>query len=111
MSDLKRSSAFLKFEHQLLSETESGREALAVMERIARSQTGSQRIAKAIELTEITRRIMRDGIRAMHPEASESEIQAMYVDRLLSCHGTSVAQLRAAQAAELGRPISDCLVD
>lgn len=90
-----------KYEHRLASATATGREALAVMERISRSLTGSQKVAKAFELTEMSRQIMRAGIRAAHPDASEEQIQSLYVDRLLSYHGTTLAQLREQQRENL----------
>mgnify|MGYP006908257610 FL=1 len=65
-----------------------------------RSLPGEQKSAKAFELTESTRQIMRAGIRCSHPEASEDEIQRIYVDRLLHCHGTSLAEIRQKQKAE-----------
>ncbi|MEZ6136564.1 MAG: hypothetical protein R3C53_16840 [Pirellulaceae bacterium] len=83
-----------KYEHELLAASESGREALRVMEQVSRSMSGEEKLAKAFELTEISRQIMRAGIRANNPDASEAEIQRQYVDRLLSYHGTSLAQLR-----------------
>jgi len=86
-----------KYEHQLLRETAAGREALAVMKRVSRSLSGEQKVAKAFELTEMTRQIMRAGIRAAHPDASEQQIQDIYVDRLLRFNGTSLAEVRRKQ--------------
>lgn len=59
--------------------------------------SGPQKVAKAFELTEMTRQIMRAGIRRQHPDATESEIHEMYVDRLLQYHGTSLAEVRQQQ--------------
>lgn len=88
---------FEKREHQIAMETNAGRESLAVWRRVIRSMPGPQRVAKAFELTEMTRQIMRAGIRRQHPDASESEIQEIYVDRLLQYHGTSLAEIRRQQ--------------
>lgn len=56
--------------------------------------TGAQKVAKAFERTEMSRQVMLAGIRASHPGASEAQIRELYVDRLLSYHGTSHALLR-----------------
>ena len=89
-----------KREHQIAMESDSGREGLEVWRRVVNSMSGPQRVAKAFELTEMTRQIMRDGIRQQHPGASESEIHALYVDRLLQYHGTSLAEIRMKQQEE-----------
>ena len=86
-----------KLERQIAMSTEAGREGLAVWDQVMRSMTGDQKVAKAFELTEATRQIMRAGIRSANLDASETEIQEMYVDRLLRYHGTSLAQVRRKQ--------------
>ena len=86
-----------KREHQIAMETEAGREGLAVWRRVVTSMSGPQKVAKAFELTEMTRQIMHEGIRRQHPRANESEIHEMYVDRLLQYHGTSLAEVRQRQ--------------
>jgi len=86
-----------KFERQIAMSTEAGREGLAVRDQVMRSMTGEQKVAKAFELTETTRQIMRTGIRSANPDASEAEIQEIYIDRLLHYHGTSLAQVRREQ--------------
>ena len=58
------------------------------------------RQAKIIELTELTRQNMRSGIQAQHPDSSESQIQRMFVNRLLSYHGTSLDEIRRLQQQE-----------
>ena len=57
-------------EHEvtLAKETEAGREALVVLRSIRTKLTGEQRLAKAFELTETTRQLMRAGIVAAHPD-------------------------------------------
>ncbi|MEM9586432.1 MAG: hypothetical protein AAGA03_04055 [Planctomycetota bacterium] len=87
-----------KLEDRIASETEAGREALEVWRQVNRGMTGEQRLQKAFELTESTRQIMRAGLRARNPNASDEEIQAMYVDTLLGYHGTSLAEIRQKQA-------------
>ena len=84
-------------ERDIAMASAAGREAIQVRQRILRQMTEEQRFRKAVELTETTRQIMRDGLRDMYPEASEEDIQRLYVDRLLSCHGTSRAALKRQQ--------------
>lgn len=86
-----------KYENQIAMETEAGREGLAVWRRVVKSMSGPEKVAKAFELTEITRQSMRAGIRRKHPEATESEINELVVDRLLTYHGTSLAEVRQKQ--------------
>ncbi|HET9405774.1 MAG TPA: hypothetical protein VFO39_00910 [Candidatus Sulfotelmatobacter sp.] len=49
-------------------------EAEAVQLRILRSMTGEQRVQIAFDLTTLTQEFARAGIRADHPEWSESQI-------------------------------------
>ncbi len=83
-----------KLENQIAMETQAGRDGLAVWRRVIKNMTGAQKVAKAFELTELTRRTMRAGIRRQFPHASEAEIHELYVDRLLQCQGTSLAEVR-----------------
>lgn len=89
-----------KLEVRIAMETEAGREAIAVWRRTIQSMSGPEKVAKAFELTETTRQIMREGIRHQFPNASEAEIQEVYVDRLLQSQGTSLCEVRRKQAAE-----------
>ena len=52
------------------------------------------------ELTELARQVMRAGLRAQYPDASEQEIKKRYVDRLLAHHGLSLAKIRELQTKE-----------
>ena len=90
-----------KREHQIAMETEAGREGLAVWRRVVTSMSGPQKVAKAFELTEMTRQIRLQGIRRQHPEARDSEVHEMYVDRLLQYHGTSLVEVRQKQQEQL----------
>lgn len=90
-----------KLEYQIAKSTAAGREALDVWERLMREMPPEKKLEKAFELTELTRQTMRAGIRDNYPEATEEEIQEMYVDRLLSYHGTSLAEIRKLQAEEI----------
>jgi hypothetical protein len=53
---------------------------------ILRRMTPEERLKKSWELTELTRQLLREGLRNRHPNASEAEISKMYLTRLLECH-------------------------
>ena len=93
-------NSFEKYENQILLESEAGRESLEVWRRIVKAMSGEQKVAKAFELTEMTRQLMRAGLRHQHPQASEEEIHEMVVDRLLRYNGTSLAEVREKQQAQ-----------
>ena len=54
---------------------------------ILRAMTPAQRLEKSFELTEYARGLMKDGMRARHPEMSEAELHRAYVKQLLSLAG------------------------
>jgi hypothetical protein len=51
-----------------------------------RSMTPAQRLAKALELTELGRRLFADGLRQRHPGLPEAEFSRIYRDRIAKCH-------------------------
>ena len=51
-----------------------------------RRMTPEQRLLKAFELTELSRQLLRAGVRRRFPEASETEQQRIYLERLEQCH-------------------------
>ena len=53
---------------------------------ILRRMTPEQRLLKAFELTEFSRQLFRQGLRNLHPELSEEELQKLYLARLEKCH-------------------------
>jgi len=55
---------------------------------ILRAMSPQDRLRKAFELTETARKLFRMGLRRRFPEKSESEIQEIYVKRLLECHNS-----------------------
>ena len=85
------------YEDQIAKSTEAGREALRVWDETVRKMTGPQKVEKSFELTEITREFMRAGLKHQFPNATESEIHRMYIDRLLGYHGYSLAEIRRLQ--------------
>ena len=48
--------------------------------------TPEQRLLKAFELTELSRELLRAGVRQRFPGASETEQQRIYLERLEKCH-------------------------
>ena len=51
-----------------------------------RGLTPDQRLRKALELTELGRRLFADGLRRLHPDLPEAEIRQLYLSRLAKCH-------------------------
>lgn len=50
-----------------------------------RRLTPEQRLLKAFELTELSRELLRAGLRRRYPEADEDELQRLYLERLARC--------------------------
>ncbi len=51
-----------------------------------RRMTPEERVAKAFELTEFARALFRAGLQRRFPNASETEIHALFLQRLEKCH-------------------------
>jgi hypothetical protein len=47
--------------------------------------TPEQRLLKALELSEISRALTRAGLRERFPDATEDEIQRLFLERLERC--------------------------
>jgi hypothetical protein len=54
--------------------------------RILRGMTPEQRLAKAFELGEMGRELLRAGLRLRHPGRSEEEIRSLEVEEAARCH-------------------------
>jgi len=54
--------------------------------QVLRDMTPDQRLRKALELTELGRRLFADGLRRLRPDLSEDELQRLYLSRLARCH-------------------------
>jgi hypothetical protein len=52
---------------------------------VLRAMTPEQRLKKAFELTERSRRLFRDGLRRRFPDLSEVELHQLYIERLHAC--------------------------
>ena len=50
-----------------------------------RGMTPEQRLSKAIELSDMTRDLLRLGICRRYPDASDAEIQRIFLERLERC--------------------------
>ncbi len=48
--------------------------------------TPAQRLAKAFELSEMTKRLFRQGLRKQFPELSEEGFHQLYLERWAKCH-------------------------
>lgn len=53
---------------------------------VLRRMTPAQRLAKAMELSEEVKKLFLYGLRRSFPEASETEIRRMYLEKLSRCH-------------------------
>jgi len=51
-----------------------------------RRMTPEQRPLKAFELTELSRELLRAGLRQCFPDAGEAELQRIYLERLKTRH-------------------------
>lgn len=50
--------------------------------RILRAMTPDERLRKAFELSELSRTLFRDGLRARFPDMPEDELKRLYIARL-----------------------------
>ncbi|MEM6691296.1 MAG: hypothetical protein AAF664_17855 [Planctomycetota bacterium] len=73
-------------EREILSSTQAGRESLRVLRRTLDRQSGQARIAKAFELTKMSREVMRAGLRHDHPNAPEGEIAELEFEQMMRIH-------------------------
>jgi hypothetical protein len=48
--------------------------------------TPAQRLAKAMELSELGKRLFLHGLRRRFPEADERQLHALYLERIARCH-------------------------
>jgi hypothetical protein len=53
---------------------------------ILRGMSPEQRLAKAFELSEFAKGLFLQGLRNLHPEATEEEVRKIYLARLAKCH-------------------------
>jgi hypothetical protein len=54
--------------------------------QVLKSMTPEQRLLKAIELSELTKKLFLHGLKKRFPEKNEAEIMAIYIDRILLCN-------------------------
>ena len=54
--------------------------------RTLRRMTPGQRLAKAIELSDMGKELLRHGLRRRFPDLSEEELHKLYLERLEKCH-------------------------
>ena len=52
---------------------------------VLRRMTPEQRVAKALELSELTHTLLRAGLRERFPDAAPEELDRLYVKRLERC--------------------------
>jgi hypothetical protein len=54
--------------------------------QVLRRMTPEQRLAKAFELSELTKRLSKQGLRRQFPELSEDDFHRLFLKRLAKCH-------------------------
>jgi hypothetical protein len=52
---------------------------------VLRRMTPAQRLAKAFELTELSRQFFRAGLAQRHPHLAPDELHALYLEQLAAC--------------------------
>ena len=53
---------------------------------VLRRMTAEERLRKALELGDWTRQLFKQGLRERFPEASEEELQAIFLERMKKCY-------------------------
>ena len=53
---------------------------------ILRKMTPEQRLNKAFELSDMSKRLFKQGLRKANPDLSEEELHQLYLKRLELCH-------------------------
>ena len=91
-------------EETIARSTPAGRETLQMLHEARQRISDEQRFMKSFELTELTRQIMKPGIRHDHPQWSELEVNRHDVDRLLSYHGLSLEKIDRLRNQEVHSP-------
>ena len=54
--------------------------------KVLRRMTPGQRLKKAMELSDWTKRVFRQGLRRRFPSLSEEDFHKLYLERLEKCH-------------------------
>ena len=67
---------------QALQHTDTSPEAAAKYTEALRRAGPGKRLRRALELSELTRRLSFDGLRARHPELSEDRLRLKFVEQL-----------------------------
>lgn len=53
---------------------------------VLRRMTPEERLLKVFELSDMSKRLLRDGLRHSFPEAGELDLQRIFLERLAKCH-------------------------
>ena len=53
---------------------------------VLRHMTPQQRLAKAFELSELTRKLFRQGLSERFPDLAADDFHKLYLERLARCH-------------------------
>lgn len=63
----------------------SARTTKVYLERL-RAMSPEQKLFRAFEMSEFTREVFRQGLRKIHPELSESQLHALFLERIGKCY-------------------------
>lgn len=53
---------------------------------VLRRMTPEQKMLKAFELSDMAKRLFKQGLRDRHPELGEAEFHTLFLERLAECH-------------------------
>lgn len=54
--------------------------------QVLRRMTPDQRLAKAFELSDLSKQLFKEGLRKQFPELSDDDFHRLYLERLAKCH-------------------------
>lgn len=57
--------------------------------QILRRMTPDQRLRKALELTDLGKRLFADGLRRLYPQLTDADFRRLYSEHLARCHNNN----------------------
>ena len=65
---------------------------------VLRGLTPAQRLAKAMELSELGKRLFLQGLRRRFPEADDRQLHALHLTRVAKCHNRNYKKRRSRRS-------------
>ena len=56
---------------------------------VVKKMTPEKKIDKVLELTKLSRKLMKEGLKIQFPNKTEIELHQLYLDRLKQCHNSN----------------------